>query len=69
MENFSRIVALLTKLTQKSVKFQWLEECEKSFLELKERLIMAPILIVPLGSSGFTMYCDASKIGLGCVLM
>jgi hypothetical protein len=56
-------------LTQKSVKFQWLEECEKSFLELKERLIMTPILIVPLGSSGFTIYCDASKIGLGCVLM
>ncbi|XP_073268753.1 uncharacterized protein [Populus alba] len=69
VENFSRIAAPLTKLTQKSVKFQWSEECEKSFLELKERLITAPILTVPSGSGGFTVYCDASRIGLGCVLM
>ncbi|KAJ6859428.1 hypothetical protein NC652_041650 [Populus alba x Populus x berolinensis] len=69
VENFSRIAAPLTKLTQKNVKFQWSEECEKSFLELKERLITAPILTVPSGSGGFTVYCDASRIGLGCVLM
>ena len=36
VENFSRIFALLTKLTQKNVKFQWSEACEKSFLELKQ---------------------------------
>ena len=60
----------MTKLTQKkNVKFQWSEECEKSFLELKERLITAPILTVPSGSGGFTVYYDASRIGLGCVLM
>ena len=60
----------MTKLTQKKkVKFQWSEECEKSFLELKERLITAPILTVPSGSGGFTVYYDASRIGLGCVLM
>lgn len=27
------------------------------------------ILSVPLGSDGFTLYCDASRVGLGCVLM
>jgi len=26
-------------------------------------------LTVPSGSGGFTVYCDASRIGLGCVLM
>ena len=36
---------------------------------MKERLITTPILTVSLGSSGFTLYCDAFKIGLGCVLM
>jgi len=36
---------------------------------LKERLITAPILTVPSGSGGFTVYYDASRIGLGCVLM
>jgi len=38
-------------------------------MELKKRLIKAFILIVHLGSSDFTVYCDASRIGLGCVLM
>jgi hypothetical protein len=36
---------------------------------LKERLITAPILTVPSRSGGFTVYYDASRIGLGCVLM
>ena len=29
----------------------------------------APVLIVPSGDEGFTIYSDASKMGLGCVLM
>ena len=29
----------------------------------------APILTIPLGGGGFTIYCDASRKGLGCVLM
>ena len=69
VENFSRISAPLTKLTQKNVKFQWSEACEKSFLELKQRLTTAPVLAVPSGSGGYTVYCDASRVGLGCVLM
>ena len=69
VENFSRISAPLTKLTQKNVKFQWSEAYEKSFLELKERLTTAPVLAVPSGSGGYTVYCDASRVGLGCVLM
>lgn len=59
----------MTKLTHKSVKFQWLEEYEKSFMELKERLITALILIVPSGSGDFIVCCDVSRIGLGYVLM
>ena len=58
----------MTRLTQKGVKFEWNEECEKSFQELKERLTKAPILATPSGKEGFTVYCDASKDGLGCVL-
>ena len=33
------------------------------------RLTLAPILIVPERGQGYTMYCDASKDKLGCVLM
>ena len=69
VKGFSKIATPLTILTQKDVKFQWLEACEQSFQELKKRLTSAPILTLPAGSDGFTVYSDASKHGLGCVLM
>nr|GEZ53590.1 putative reverse transcriptase domain-containing protein [Tanacetum cinerariifolium] len=42
---------------------------EKSFEELKKRLVSVPILTLPSGSGSFQIYSDASKKGLGCVLM
>nr|GEW07694.1 reverse transcriptase domain-containing protein [Tanacetum cinerariifolium] len=42
---------------------------EKSFEELKQRLVSAPVLTLPSRSGGFQIYSDASKKGLGCVLM
>ena len=36
---------------------------------MKRRLTSAPILIVPDKGQGYTVYCDASSVGLGCVLM
>jgi len=30
---------------------------------------MTPVLILPTGSGPYTVYCDASYIGLGAVLM
>ncbi|XP_070021726.1 uncharacterized protein [Nicotiana sylvestris] len=53
----------------KAVKFQWSDACEQSFQELKKRLTIVPVLTLPTGSGGFTVYCDASRVGLGCVLM
>ncbi|CAL2257126.1 unnamed protein product [Prunus armeniaca] len=69
IKDFSRIAAPMTKLTQKGVKFIWTQECEKSFQELKTRLTTAPILIIPERDIGYVVYTDASKQGLGCVLM
>ena len=69
VEGFSRIAAPLTRLTQKGVKFEWTEDCEQSFQELKQWLVSAPILTIPIRNEGFTLYSDASKKGLGCVLM
>lgn len=43
--------------------------CEHSFKKLKERLTSTPILVMPNDTGGFTVYTDASKTGLGCVLM
>ena len=59
----------MTRLTQKGVKFEWDDMCEKAFQELKRRPASAPILIVLEQGQRYTKYCDASKDGLGCVLM
>ena len=36
---------------------------------MKTRLTTAPFLTLPEGSNGYTIFCDASTVGLGCVLM
>nr|GFA27670.1 transposon Tf2-9 polyprotein [Tanacetum cinerariifolium] len=69
VEGFSRLALPLTKLIRKGEKFVWDEEREKSFEELKKRLVFAPILTLSFGSGGFQIYSDALKKGLGCVLM
>ena len=69
VKDFSKIAAPLTRLTQKNVRFNWTDRCEEHFLLLKELLTSAPVLTLPSGDEGYTVYCDASRIGLGCVLM
>ena len=36
---------------------------------MKNRITSTPVLAIPDGSDGFVVYCDASRVGLGCVLM
>ena len=69
VKDFSKIAGVLTKLTRKGVKFAWDDRCEAAFCELKKRLTTAPVLTLPSGSDGFEVYTDASRSGLGCVLM
>ena len=69
IEDFSWLAAPMTRLTQKRVKFEWDDLYEKAFQELKRILTSAHILIVPEQGQRFTVYCDASRDGLGCVLM
>ena len=59
----------MTRLTRKEVKFDWDDRCEEAFQELKSRLTSAPILIVSNRGQRYTVYCDASRAELGCVLM
>ncbi|GKD32617.1 putative reverse transcriptase domain-containing protein [Tanacetum coccineum] len=59
----------MTKLTQKSVKFDWGEKAEAAFQLLKQKLCSTSILALPEGSENFMVYCDASHKGLGAVLM
>nr|ABG66123.1 retrotransposon protein, putative, Ty3-gypsy subclass [Oryza sativa Japonica Group] len=69
IENFSRIARPMTQLLKKDEKFKWTAECDKRFEELKKKLVSAPVLILPDQMKDFQVYCDASRHGLGCVLM
>ena len=69
IQDFSKIASPLTRLTRKGVKFEWSDECEAGFQELKHRLTSAPILALPDDSGEYVVYSDASRLGLGCVLM
>jgi len=69
IERFSRLALPLIKLTRKKEPFEWDKECEESFQELKKRLVSSPVLIISDPLVSLEVYCDASKNGLGCVLM
>ncbi|GKD73288.1 putative reverse transcriptase domain-containing protein, partial [Tanacetum coccineum] len=45
------------------------EEQKNAFQTLKDKLCNAPILALSDGPEDFVVYCDASGLGLGCVLM
>jgi hypothetical protein len=59
----------MTALLEKDKKFEWTSACEVSFQELKKRLTTAPILVMLDMEMSFSIYCEASDEGLGCVLM
>ena len=69
VKDFSSIAKPLTKHTGKGVPFLWVEETEKAFKKLKEALTTAPVLALPEQGKPYTVYTDASRLGLGCVLM
>ncbi|GJZ99058.1 putative reverse transcriptase domain-containing protein [Tanacetum coccineum] len=53
----------------KSKTYDWGEEQENAFQTLKDKLCNAPVLALLDGPKDFVVYCDASGLGLGCVLM
>ena len=59
----------MTQMTRKGQVYVWDVACEESFVERKKRLMTAPVLILPNLDESFVVYCDASKMGLGGVLM
>ena len=69
VRGFSVIASLLTKLLEKGIKFEWTDKCQNSFEQLKGMLVEAPILTQLTLGKEYTLYSDASGIGLGCVLM
>jgi hypothetical protein len=69
VEGFSKIAGPITELQKKNKKFVWTEKCAEAFRRLKELLTTVPILKVPDMDADFLVCTDASKEGLGGVLM
>ncbi len=69
IRGFARIVSPLTQLLRKEVPFHWNAPQDKSFNDLKSALINAPALAFPDYSVPFSLYTNASALGLGAVLM
>ncbi|MGI4568737.1 Ty3/Gypsy family RNase HI domain-containing protein, partial [Klebsiella pneumoniae] len=69
IKDFSSIALPMTRLTRKGIKFEWNEKCIEAFERLKKLLTTAPVLIIPEQGKGYVVYCDASKEGLGCVMI
>ena len=68
MKNFASISNPLNNLLRKDVNFEWTEDTESAFRELKNRLSSEPVLICPNFTNPFTLCTDASSHGLGAVL-
>jgi hypothetical protein len=59
----------MMKLLEKNKAFEWTEQCQTSFEELKKCLTSTPGLILSDLTKKFEIYRYASRRGLGCVLM
>ena len=69
VDGFSSTATSLTVLTMKKANVEWIEACEKSFKDLQDRLTSAPVVTFPKCSESYTVYCEASRVGLGCLLI
>jgi hypothetical protein len=58
----------MENILKKYFQFQWSEECQQSFDTLKQKMVIAPILVFPDWSKEFHVHVDYSSIALGVVL-
>ena len=65
VKGFAQIASPLFKLTEKNKKWQWEEDCNQAFLQLKNKLTSTPVLALPNFKLCFTLDVDASGEGLG----
>ena len=68
IQDFSKIAKPLYKLLEKDAKFEWDEECQQRFKELKVYLTTASIVRAPNWQLPFEVMCDASDLAVGALL-
>ena len=62
--DFATLTAPLHSLTRKGQRFLWSTECNRSFLELRDRLFSAPVLALPIDDGRFILDVDASDLSV-----
>ncbi|GKB34064.1 reverse transcriptase domain-containing protein, partial [Tanacetum coccineum] len=68
IKDFSKIARLMTQLLMKDAKFDFSDECIKSFDILRDKIITALVIIAPNYDLDFELMCDASDYVVGDVL-
>jgi hypothetical protein len=66
--HFADTAKPVTELTKKDKIWDWNQECQESFDELKSKLSNTPVLAFPDFDVPFILTTDASTVGLGAVL-
>ena len=68
IRDFSKISRPLCRLLEKDAKFEFYESCKYAFVEIKSRLVTAPIMVTPDWNKEFEIMCDASDYAMGAIL-
>jgi hypothetical protein len=68
VKGFSQLCAPLIDLTKKGA-FKWSLEAQLTFDKMKKVMSTCPVLALPDFGQPFTVECDASREGIGAVLM
>jgi len=67
-KNFSAVASPLFQLLKKDTSWEWTEECQQAFDDLKSRLVQESILALPANEGQYILDTDASDFVLGAVL-
>jgi hypothetical protein len=68
VDGYTKVARPLTELTKKDEEFTWMEARQEAFDKLKECLVKAPILSLPIWTLDFHVTIDASGFCLGAIL-
>jgi hypothetical protein len=68
IKGYAQIKAPMENILKKDCQFSWTKECQQSFDTLKQKMVIAPILVFPDWSKEFHVHVDASSLALGVVL-
>jgi hypothetical protein len=68
VKDYSDMEAPLRACEAAKTRFDWSQDCEEAFVNLKKSLTNDTVLKMIDPKQPFIVYTDASKIGMGCVI-